>query len=92
MYIGFLVLGYLQNFCKFLCPDQDVALIQRLVLMYGAVHKVRQHFLDHFWHPPPPCQQLSAFQYPLPKKYVSIYQIMGNELDIMGWIFQIVSF
>ena len=27
----------------------------------GVVHKVRQHFFAHFWHPPPPCQQLSAF-------------------------------
>ena len=44
-------------------------------LRLGTIHKIRQHFFSDFWHPPPPCQQLSAFQYPLPKKYVSICQI-----------------
>ena len=34
----------------------------------GTIHKVHQHFFSDFWHPPPPCQQLSVFQYPLLKK------------------------
>lgn len=52
---------------KYLCPVGQIS---------ETVHKVRQPFFHDFWRPPLPCQQLSAFQHPLPKKSVSICKIV----------------
>ena len=58
----------------------------------GTIHKVLQHFFSDFWHPPPPCQQQSAFQYPLPKKYVSICQIRNWPIKTLEYCQKVFEF